>query len=234
MLKEKLYYLHLLHLSKKDIPYTFNPKYIKEEEKLYKLYGKSKSLPNSLNLIVVSDTHDSLEENDFKDYLNKHQNYDICILLGDHSTRDIEIILKYIDKTKLYGLLGNHDTNYLKKYNIENLNGSLIEINNIKILGIEGSFKYKEETFPSFTEEESLNFLHKMPRVDILFSHDNRFDKTKRNDPTHKGLFGITYYLYKNQISYHIHGHNHKNYETTLKNGTKEISIYMYKYIELR
>lgn len=38
---------------------------------------------------------------------------------------------------------------------------------------------------------------------------------------------GVTYYLYKNKISYHIHGHLHKSYRKEMLNGTKEICIYI-------
>lgn len=52
-------------------------------------------------------------------------------------------------------------------------------------------------------------------------------------NPVYQGLFGITYYLFKNKVPYHIHGHIHNPYRKELLNGTKEISIYMYEYIEL-
>lgn len=47
----------------------------------------------------------------------------------EHSTNDISIILKYVDNNKIYVLLGNHDYNYLKEFNINNLNGKIININ---------------------------------------------------------------------------------------------------------
>ena len=53
-------------------------------------------------------------------------------------------------------------------------------------------------------------------------------------NPAHQVLFGITYYLYKNKVPYHIHGHLHNPYKQEMINGTKEISVYMYEYIELR
>ena len=227
------YDMYLKKANKQDVPYGFNNKYANQEEKLYQIFGACYNFNKSLKLIVISDTHNDLNFNEFKRFVHKHNNYDICILLGDHSSNDIEKILKCIDKTKIYGLLGNHDKNYLKEYNIKSLNGQVININDISLLGIEGSYKYKEEDYPSFTQKESIDFLNDKPKVDILV-HDNRFDSSKIYDVAHQGLFGITYYLYKNKIPYHIHGHIHKSYKNILKNDTKEISVYMYEYIELK
>ena len=147
---------------------------------------------------------------------------------------DISVVLKYVDKDKTYGLLGNHDYSYLSEFNIKNLNGNVININGTTILGIEGSFKYKPAKFPSFTQRESIMFLNEKPGVDILVSHDNSLDSSMSNNPAHQGLFGITYYLFKNNVSYHIHGHLHNPYRKELLNGTKEISTSMYEYIELK
>lgn len=126
---------------------TSSPKY---EKYLLKQYGNANKINNSISLLLIADTHGSLDEFKFKQYL-ENKNYDICIMLGDHYDRDIDIILKYVDKNKLYGIKGNHDYDYLTNYNIPNLNGNIIEINGIKILGMEGSFKYKPIDFPSFT-----------------------------------------------------------------------------------
>ena len=79
-------------------------------------------------------------------------------MLGDHYDRDIEIIIRNIDKSKLYGIKGNHDYDYLTYYAIPNINGQIININGVKILGMEGSFKYKPVDFPSFTQDGSIVF----------------------------------------------------------------------------
>lgn len=203
------------------------------EKRLYKKYGDCSEINNDIDLLIISDTHGSLKEEEFKEYLlGKH--YDLCIMLGDHYTRDIDIILKYVDKTKTYGILGNHDYNYLKEYNIENLNGKIIECNGLKLLGIEGSFKYKPVDFPSFTQEESIDFLEEQENVDILLSHDKKFDPERIKDSAHQELIGITNYIYKKNVPIHIHGHIHENYEKTLINNTKEYSVFGYKIINIK
>lgn len=233
LMTEEEYYNYLISDDNNKNLYGFDKKYSNQEEYLYTLYGNCNSYNKRIKLIVISDTHNCLLEEEFRTFINKYNDYDACILLGDHSSSDISLILRYIDKNKVYGILGNHDYNYLSEYNIPNLNGKIININGTTILGIEGSFKYKPSSFPSFTQKNSISFLNDMPSVDILVSHDNRFNSSMELNPSHQGLFGITYYLFKKKISYHIHGHIHESYRKELINKTKEISIHKYEYIEL-
>ncbi|MBE5806645.1 MAG: hypothetical protein E7313_08100 [Clostridiales bacterium] len=215
--------------SSNSVPDIFSPKY---EEFLLKQYGNSDKLNNSITLLVIADTHGTLDEDEFKQYMTNKQ-YDICIMLGDHYNRDIDIILRYVDKSKIYGIKGNHDYDYLSDYDIPNINGNIIEINGVKILGMEGSFKYKPVDFPSFTQEESITFLEGKSKVDILVTHDKKFDYEKLKDPAHQGLIGITNYIFKNKIPIHIHGHIHEPYTKKMINGTTEYSIFGYEIIKI-
>lgn len=212
-----------------NIPDIFSPKY---EEYLLKQYGNADKINNSISLLVIADTHGTLDEDKFKQYLENKQ-YNICIMLGDHYNRDIDIILRYVDKSKICGIKGNHDYDYLSDYGIPNINGQVIEINDVKILGMEGSFKYKPVDFPSFTQEESISFLESKPKVDILVTHDKKFDYEKLKDPAHQGLIGITNYIFKNKIPVHIHGHIHEPYMKKMINETTEYSIFGYEIIKI-
>lgn len=205
------------------------------EEKLLKKYGKCNSINGDIKLLIIADTHGALNEGDFKDFMMNNQEYDACIMLGDHYDRDINIILNYVDKNKLYGILGNHDYSYLENYNIRNINGEVITINGINILGMEGSFRYKPVKFPSFSQEESITFFQDKVGVDVLISHDTKFDLNKCNrDPAHQGLVGITNYLYEKKIPIHIHGHIHENYDNKLLNDTVEHSVFGYRIINIK
>lgn len=205
------------------------------EEKLLKKYGIANNINNDIKLLIIADTHGTLNEEKFSSFMNDVLEYDACIMVGDHYDKDINIILKYIDKNKLYGILGNHDYNYLDNYGITNINGKVININGVKILGMEGCFRYKPVKFPSFSQEESIDFFLNKESVDILISHDTKFNLDKCNrDPAHQGLIGITNYLYENKVPIHIHGHIHENYELEMLNKTKEYSVFGYKIINIR
>ena len=197
-----------------------------------KLYGKCNDLKKDISLLIILDTHGTLDEDSFKEYI-KNNKYDICIMLGDHFNRDIDIIVRNVDRNKLYGVMGNYDYDYLDDYEIQNINGKIININSNKILGMEGSFKYKPVEFPFFTQEESIKFFEDKERVDILVSHDKKFDYEKLKDPAHQGLVRITKYIYENKIPIHIHGHIHESYTKLMLNGRKEISVFGYELIKI-
>jgi len=205
-----------------------------DEEKLYRKYGNCRTISNHIKLLIISDTHGLLSyKEDYQEKLKMINDYDLCCALGDISYSDYEIILKYIPKEKIVALLGNHDDfDVLKHFDICDLNGKVVTVNGIRIAGIQGSFKYKDEKFPSFTHEESVEFLNEMEEVDILLSHAGPFLEYN-NDPVHSGLKGITEYLYKKHVPYNIHGHNHKNEDTLLKNGTKVMERFIIEKIEI-
>lgn len=100
-------------------------------------------------------------------------------------------------------------------------------------MGIQGSFKYKPTNFLSFSHKESILFFDDKANVDILLSHDNRFDSGMDRNPAHQGLFDITYFLFKNKVPFHVHGHIHEEYEKEMINGAKEYSVFGYRVIKI-
>lgn len=228
------YYKNLIKENKMDkkLLYAINPKYKNQEDILLKMFGKCDTFNKQIKMIIISDTHGCLKEDDFSKFIAEHEEFDICLLLGDHSVGDIDTILQYIDEEKIYALLGNHDNNYIGKFNLKNLNGKVINVNGVKLLGIQGSYKYKPDDFPSFTQKESIEFLNDKEKVDILVSHDAPYGFSGRNDVAHQGLFGILYYLFKNKVPYCIHGHLHTPYNKQMINGTTVNCYYMFNFIE--
>ena len=99
------------------------------EEKLYKKFGDCRKFPNSINLLVITDTHGLLvHSTSLIDKIRNARNYNLCCVLGDVTYSDYEIILQYIPKEKLVGILGNHDEfEILKHYGINDLNGKKLQ-----------------------------------------------------------------------------------------------------------
>lgn len=195
---------------------------------------KVKPFNGTISLLVIADTHGDLALNKQLQKEVKNAKYDLCCILGDIHDYDYKFILENIPKDKIIALLGNHDRySLLKEYGIEDINGRVIEFNNIKIGGIYGSFRYKNEEFPSFDHEESISFTNNMEACDILLSHDKPFVFDYK-DSVHDGLKGITKYLYDKQVSINIHGHLHKSYETILKNGTTIKGVYPVEIIKIK
>ncbi len=184
------------------------------------------SFDGEIKLLVIADSHGSIALKKENEEKLKNVDYDICCILGDVNYSDYDIILKYIPREKIVSILGNHDMfNVLSEHGLNNINGQVIEVNGIRIGAIQGSFRYKNERFPSFTHEESIAFLNSMPECDILLSHDKPY-VCNNNDPVHDGLKGITKYLYEKKVPIDIHGHIHESYFDELKNGTRVKSVY--------
>lgn len=189
----------------------------------------------NIKLLVISDTHGDLYLNkELQNELKSIKGYDLCCILGDIHDKDYDIILNVVPTNKIVALLGNHDRfSLLDEKGLGNFNGNIIEINGIRIGGIQGSCKYKEESFPSYTHEESIQFLNNMEKVDILISHDKPFT-FDYHDPAHDGLKGITKYLYDNKVSINIHGHIHKSYLSKLKNNTQVKGVYRIELVTIK
>lgn len=180
---------------------------------------------NSINILVIADCHHLKEEEIEK---VKNLQYDVCLLLGDISGNYLDMILKNVPIEKIYGILGNHDEyGLLESRNISNIHSKVINVNGVRILGFEGSSRYKIGNVPMYSQEESIRILRKCDIADILVSHDSPYQLySKSNDKAHCGLKGITKYLKKNKVYLNIHGHHHINTILKLNNDTNVIGVY--------
>lgn len=188
-----------------------------------------------VKLIVISDTHGDLAfDSRFAKFMDTVQEYDLVVILGDIYVYELNKIVDIIPSEKIIALRGNHDSfDIYEKFGIRNINGQKFTYNGIDFVGIEGSFKYKKEEFPSYTHYESLQLATMMPqKADVLLTHDCMFTESKY-DIAHSGLAGITYYIFNNTVQWHIHGHIHKSYQSNYSNGCVEKSVYGCEYIEI-
>ena len=177
----------------------------------------------NLRILVVTDGHGCLAESDIPPY----RDIDVCLLLGDLSIRDIAIVKEKIGNIPVYGVLGNHDGFELyDRFGIENIHGKVVEIDGVRIAGMQGAFRYKDTNFPFYTDDESVEIAEEMDGADILISHDYPKDFHKNTDWAHSGLQGITHYCEKHRVPLNIHGHFHNNLSGVLENGTRTICCY--------
>ena len=190
----------------------------------------------SINVLIFADTHDSLVENeDF--YLKISKPFDVCILLGDHSYNDLQIITRHINPNKIIGILGNHDNkDLLKAFNIININNELIYINNVSFIGVEGCIKYKNCS-PGYTLEEGAQLVKNMPYADVLISHalpqniDMKY--ITQQSTVHSGSVFLNNYIYQKNIPIILSGHNHSNFSVKMKNGTTVYENFGVQHLEL-
>ena len=188
-----------------------------------------------LKLIVISDTHGhfAFGRDRLFEFMKSVAEYDLCVLLGDIHVYDLEQIVEIIPKEKILALRGNHDSYDLYEHvGIREMSGRTVTYNGVTFAAIEGSFRYKDKEFPSFTQYDSLRRFENMKKADVLLTHDCMFEHSK-TDTAHAGLIGITRYIYKNAPVWHIHGHIHQSYQKTYDNGTTEKCVYLCEYLEI-
>lgn len=188
-----------------------------------------------LRLIVVSDTHGTLafDKNRFPAFLDTVEGFDLCILLGDMHPLEMPIILDCIPTEKIIAIKGNHDAvDLFSRFGIRELSGTCYEYQGVRFVGLDGSFRYKNEDFPSHSQYESLKIARGLPEADVLLTHDVMLCDFQR-EPAHAGLIGTAYYIYQQAVPWHFHGHIHKSYQKQYSNGTTEKSVYLCEYMEI-
>lgn len=174
----------------------------------------SRKNPSGIRTVIVTDLHGTawrITDEELADYFS---DYDLCLILGDCYSNDIERILPYLDLAKTYAVYGNHndyaDRQY-EKYGITNIHGKSFELGDKIFVGWEGSFKYKSSVI-GMTQEESVEFEKSLPdRCDYLVSHDGLYCEGNSNTP-HAGLIGITNYQNRTGC-FVLRGHLHNRYE---------------------
>lgn len=157
-----------------------------------------------MKALVIADTHGILNSiyEQIKDQIPE---FDMVILLGDHSTTDIRCAQLIANRKVVFRIAGNHDMPY--STSTHDFHAILCNVNP-SFTGWQGSHKYKESQYYGYTQDQSLNEYRKMPKADILFSHDGPFNNEK--DDAHCGLKGITKYIKKIKPKTFIFGHLHK------------------------
>ena len=154
-----------------------------------------------------------LDEIDFKSIENIEFKYDFdfCVLLGDIPPRAIEIIAQSITKP-IFAVGGNHDTIDMFPFaNITYLDGRMASVNGYTIAGISGSNRYKEDkTLFMLAQDESKFVANKLPKADILISHDSAYHIFGKDD-NKCGLKGISSYIKRKKPVLHLHGHYHRH-----------------------
>lgn len=164
------------------------------------------NIATTVKLLVIADTHGCLKCEDIPS-----EAVDACILLGDLTPRDIDIVKQAVD-AQIYGVLGNHNAfDTYQKRGIPNIHGKVIEINGLRIAGLQGCCRYKNLNAPLYTDEESIQIANTLAPADVLISHDGPKGFHGCEDLAHSGLQGITDYCKNNNVQLNIHGHYHRN-----------------------
>lgn len=192
------------------------------------------NLTSPFYALVVTDGHGTIPRL-IDNFMEDVGQVDIVFYLGDLELNDF-VALNNHDKLNNVdygiGVVGNHDSeNDLSEQEIEDIHDRLVIFNGIRILGIRGSFKYKDVEGPMMTDEESEAFVKNLPSCDLLLTHD--WSKHEEiGNTAHKGMSGISKYIKEHSPVCHIHGHIHEYLEEKV-GDTTSYSFFKLAYIKV-
>lgn len=166
-----------------------------------------------MKIAVFTDTHGIMTK-----LLELYPNIeaDLVFVLGDLYNTEAKMI-DNLFKVPILGIHGNHDDERtFNETSILDIHNCLVEADDMTILGIQGSHRYKPTQIYGYTQQEAINIFKQLPKTNILLCHDGPYNENQ--DDAHCGLKGITEYINKNQPDIFIYGHYHKNQHYKINN----------------
>lgn len=226
-----------MHSQIPTIPYSeinnLNKYDLLWEKYFYRIHKKAVK-PNiktekAANILFVADLHSDILTKIFLQRISEiSKEVDACIFLGDISEENLTIILSIINEAiPVYGVLGNHDTaNLYLNTRVQSLHQRAVMINNLSCAGIDGSVKYNDYCPNTFSQIDSINIARETPPADILISHDIPYSPAWPGSASHKGLIGLTQYIFSYGVSFNVHGHLHNSNISFLSKSNICIGVY--------
>lgn len=171
-----------------------------------------------MEILVIADSESSALYENFDP--ERFKDVELVISCGDLQAGYMEFVISMLN-VPCYYVPGNHDVAFVKEKppGWKPLDGQLVRHNNINLLGLGGSMRYKPGPF-QYTEFEMRNrFLLMKPSiwwqkksVDILVTHAPAYQLGDLEDLPHKGFKVFRDILDTYSPKYHLHGHIHLNY----------------------
>ncbi|MBQ6336090.1 MAG: metallophosphoesterase family protein [Ruminococcus sp.] len=174
----------------------------------------------------------------------KLSGFDLIIGCGDLKEEYLEFLVTMADCPLVY-VHGNHDENHKKvPMGCICIDDDLVVINGLRIVGLGGSFKYREGEY-MYTERQMkqriqrLSFkLWRRNGCDILVTHAPARHLNDLETIPHRGFECFNRFLLKYRPRLFVHGHVHRNYnhdipQKTVFNGTLVVNAFDYAIIEV-
>ena len=187
------------------------------------------------------------ESKAFWDFFHKEDfdGIDLIVSCGDLKAEYLSFLTTMTTIPVLY-VRGNHDSKYdhMPPEGCICIEDEIYEYNGIRILGLGGSYRYKEGK-NQFTDAEMkkrvrrLAFkLFKKKGFDILVTHAPAYGKNDGQDLCHRGFCVFCELIEKYQPKYFVHGHVHMNYgrqfpREDMIGTTKVINAYNHYIVEI-
>lgn len=145
--------------------------------------------------------------------------YDLILAAGDLNRHYLEFLVTMARCPVLY-VHGNHDEDF-DKYppeGCECIEDQIYVYKGVRILGLGGSFKYREGTH-MYSEAQMRRRIRRLwfqlwrhKGFDILMTHAPAYGVNDLEDLPHRGFQCFLKLLEKYRPKYFVHGHVHRNY----------------------
>ena len=164
-----------------------------------------------LRIFAFSDIH---SPDDFAMAEIDPDQFDLVVTLGDISDDTLDYILYQARGVPCLGVPGNHDKKH--PVGLNNIHGRVIDFNGIRIGGIGGSRKYKNE--PNHYSVPQMEWImRRMRPADLIISHSPPLGTSLKEDPLHQGFACFDKYIKKHKPQAWLHGHTGKKFTGELE-----------------
>ena len=167
------------------------------------------------NILCVADDEDQVLWNS-----SNLKEYDFIISAGDLKKEYLEYLVT-VSNRPLFYVHGNHDEKYVgnEPEGCTCIDDDLVVYRGIRILGLGGSYKYKDNSKYMYTEKEMKRRIKRLKRkikknkgVDILVAHAPIKGYGDLSDYAHQGFECFKDLIEEYKPKYFFYGHVHKNY----------------------
>ena len=170
-----------------------------------------------MRILAVADE----ESKYFWDYYRpgKLNGIDLILSAGDLKSEYLSFLVTMANRPLLY-VHGNHDGNYAKHppEGCECIDGRLVVVNGLRILGLGGSRKYNNGSH-QYTEKQMKWHIHRLwwqinraGGVDVVLTHAAPAGVGDADDIEKRGLASFLPLMEKYKPACLVHGHVHKSY----------------------
>jgi hypothetical protein len=143
--------------------------------------------------------------------------FDVVLTLGDIEEATLDYIAHMSRWIPQFGVPGGHDLSL--PHGVCNLHGKVVTVKGIRIGGVGGAPKYKDQPF-HYQEMDVAKQMWRMPPVDLLITHTPPLATSMDEDHLHRGFRAFDRYLQRCSPHYLLHGHLERNYKATVHNTT--------------
>ncbi len=172
-----------------------------------------------MKLLVVGDTVDPQLYDHFR-RSRFPEDIRFIVSVGDLPAWYLAYLMSVFD-VPLYYVRGNHDFRFDENppEGAENLDGRIVSVSGLNVLGFEGSMYYQAQHAVQRTEREMWLVWQKVRpqillrrRVDIVVAHAPPFGIHDGEDECHRGFLTFSKLIHRYRPRFFIHGHTHLNY----------------------